>query len=287
MKLDSTSCRPLRVLQKAGAISQLNLINRYSSTSIVGTTPITVSLTSYGRRLNIVGYSIESLAQGSCRPNRFILWIDEPGFSLNDYPMLRRLVDRGLEIRRTKNYGPHKKSYPFARESRGNCGPLATADDDLIYPRGWLARLYRGYVDNPGFFVGLRGYEIGINEQGGLLPYDSWSPLVGATSGSYRNFLTGGAGAVFSPEHLSVLADAGEVFMDACPRADDIWINAMAIRANIRGLHLRSDDLDCLSYPRSQDDALFHSNLSLGKNDLQLQATLTCSDLEKIRGDLL
>lgn len=283
MILDSTLPWPLRYIYKAGRIAQLRLRNRLSRKPLTGSTPVTVCVTSYGERLGVVGHAIESLGQGSSRPARIILWVDDEGFDIKKYPMLYRQVRRGLEIRHTKNYGPHKKSYPFAAMTRGLEGPLATIDDDFLYPREWLARLYKGHIEFPECFVGFRGHRMTWDAAGRLLPYAEWGAVDDGADASYAHFLTGCAGLLFPSRLLQELADRGEEFMELCPRADDIWINILAARAGLPGMVLESSGLACIAYPRLQRHGLYLSNVNDGGNDSQLAATLTETDLRRMQ----
>src|SRR5690606_5888706 len=94
----------------------------------------TVSLTTHGERISRVHIAIESIAQGNQLPGRIILWLDEPDV-LDALPQaLRRQAARGLEVRLSSNYGPHTKYFPYVRSEAVHHVPLATADDDVVYP---------------------------------------------------------------------------------------------------------------------------------------------------------
>ncbi len=71
-----------------------------------------VSLTSYGTRIGRVAYAIESIAAGTARPRRLVLWLDDPTRFAARPAALRRLERRGLEVRLTENLGPHTKYFP-------------------------------------------------------------------------------------------------------------------------------------------------------------------------------
>jgi hypothetical protein len=82
----------------------------------------------------------------------------------------------------------------------------------------------------------------------------------------------------------SVLAKLGTAFSDCCPRADDIWLKAVALRERIMvrqvvPAHARNDDL---RETRGQS-GLAHYNISGGGNDIQLAATFTPDDLAFLR----
>lgn len=273
----------VRKARKLAALARLATTNRFSRSAITGDAPVALSITSYGKRMHGVAYAIESIGAGTVRPERFILWVDEPDFALADFPMLERLTYRGLEIRRTENFGPHKKSYPYCREHGGSGLDLVTADDDVLYPSGWLAGLAQARMSYPGEFLGYRG-KIVTTDSGGLVPYAQW-PLAHAGDAGSRVFLTGLAGIVFPARLRAAIRDAGEEFMDVCPRADDIWINVHALRSGTPTRILDAGGMSLLSMPRSQGDLALHTeNVARGGNDRQLAATMTPADLRAWAG---
>lgn len=211
VSMDLTYSRPKKIAVKSAAMFRLRLLNARSSKSVLGEVPITVSLTSYSDRLKTVWYTIESLAQGSVLPSRFILWVDEEDFSLDHYPELKRLTKRGLEIRHTKNYGPHKKAYPYCVETAGEENLLVTADDDILYPKNWLKYLNEAATQYPGEFLGYRTHRFTLDAEGKIAPYRQW--VYGEVNDAlYSNFITTGAGTIFPASLQKALKEAGEDF---------------------------------------------------------------------------
>lgn len=283
MDIDPPAPRGVNKARKFIAIARLTTLNRLSRRAVTGTAPVALSLTSYGARLDIVGYAIESIAQGSLRPERMILWISDDGFDIGDHPMLARLAARGLEIRRCSDLGPHKKSHPYVSQFADDARGLVTADDDIIYPRTWLAGLIAASAEHPTEFVGYRAKQVTLNGLGELAEYREWPSAAVGASGA-RVFLTGGAGVVFPPALMRAMRDAGDSFVQTCPRADDIWINVSALRAHIPGRRVACTGY-ALSFPRSQGEAALHTdNVARGGNDRQLAATVTPADLRAWAG---
>ncbi|MEA5453396.1 hypothetical protein SPF06_01550 [Sinomonas sp. JGH33] len=281
MRLDLSSPRPVKFVVKGAAIMWIRIQNLLGRKPVTGAAPLAVSLTSYGERLATVGHTIESIARGTVRPKRLILWVDDPAFEIEDYPMLARLERRGLEILRCEDFGPHKKNYAYAREFADSGLPLVTADDDILYPGRWFEGLARHHLSNPGSFAGYRAHRVSLCAGGQLAPYREWRRAEPGDVG-HDVFLTGGAGAVFPARLLRALRDAGESFAEVCPRADDIWINVIASRIGAEAQLLPSSHLLALSYPRSQRNALHHSNVDGGGNDRQLAASLTETDRARL-----
>ena len=117
-----------RALRLRADMRWLMLCNRFRWSAVAGgnSGPV-VSLTTYGKRVQAVYLAIESIARGSALPSRLILWIDDPALYANLPPTLLRLKRRGLEIRYCKNFGPHKKYYPYVESQRAFNAPLVTA----------------------------------------------------------------------------------------------------------------------------------------------------------------
>ncbi|MGH1978807.1 MULTISPECIES: glycosyltransferase family A protein [Rothia] len=284
VSMDLTYSRPVKIILKSAAMGRLRALNAVSKKSIVGKAPITLSLTSYADRLKTVWYTIESLAQGSVLPARFILWVDEEDFSVDNYPELKRLQNRGLEIRFTKNYGPHKKAYPYCLETGGEENLLVTADDDILYPKNWLRYLNEAAAQYPGEFLGYRTHRFTLDAQGKVAPYKQW--VYGSVNDAlYSNFITTGAGTIFPAALQKALKEAGEDFLEKSPKADDIWVNVIALRNGLKARKIDHRGMTFISIPRTQKNALHHQNVAENLNDKQLAASITQHEIDLIAQD--
>jgi len=263
-------------------IVRLNRINRSSGKPV--TSPqslVVVSVTSYGQRLNTVHLTLESIAAGSMLPLRLILWIDtEEAFS-NPSPQLKRLIERGLELRLTQNFGPHTKYYPYLLATETFASPLVTADDDQLYPHWWLEGLVRSYQQDSKSICCYRAHRIEMSEDR-MAAYESWRPCRSTTS-SYLNFPTGVSGALYPPSFLRHLKAAGSEFLSLCPKQDDAWLHVQALRARMPIRQIYNRSLRFPIIPGSQSAGLFHTNVLLEQNDLQLNRTYCPSDLAELR----
>ncbi len=284
LALDSSLPRIPRLAYKAGLISCLRLRNRFSRQKVTGSADVVLSMTSYGRRLGIVAHALESIAAGSVLPSRMILWVDEPDFDVATYPMLQRLQRRGLEILHCEDFGPHKKYFPYCREFAQDGLDLALADDDLMYPRRWLELLV-GASGDVHEIPAYRAHRMKPNASRNTMEnYNSWTPAP-TGSISHANFLTGGAGVLLPPKLQSAIREAGTSFRDVAPRADDVWLNALAIRNGYRRRVVPSGGQHLTMYPRSQGDALHGENVEGGRNDVQIAAVFSPADITCIASD--
>lgn len=241
-----------------------------------------VSLTSFGSRTARAFLGIESIARGHVRPSRIILWLDEQAQLDRPPRTLRRLQRRGLEIRSTQNWGPHKKYFPYVLSMPAHVEHLVTADDDTIYPRDWLARLAAARQETPDHVIGYRARRFSFMPDGSIAPYSSW-PLVTDAAASPCHLPTGVSGVMYPPAMLEALREAGEAFQSCAPRTDDIWLHATALRSGtpVRQLEARPGLFPLI--PGSQRDSLVTTNVHGSGNDDALRATYSTAELDRLR----
>jgi hypothetical protein len=261
-------------------ICLLRIINRFTKSPVATGKPgAVVSLTTYGKRIRSVHLTIESIARGQVLPSRLILWLDDVEVFAHLPPTLRRLEARGLEIRLSKNYGPHTKYYPFLQEQEEFAAPLVTADDDVIYPRTWLAGLAQAHERYPNFVNCYRARVVTIRDWK-IAPYREWY-LCRSTEPSLRAMATGVSGVIYPIGLLRELKRAGTGFEMCCPKADDLWLHVQAIRSGVSIKQIQSKALLFPHIPGTQDVALWSENWEKGAegNDRQSAVTYQDSDL--------
>jgi hypothetical protein len=262
-------------------VARLARRNRDSSASIISSSGPVLSVTSYGDRLRSVHLALESIAAGSVLPSRLILWVDTAEAFASPSLELKRLVERGLEIRLCDNYGPHTKYYPYLLATGRFDAPLVTADDDQIYSRWWLEGLVRSYDNYPDAVSCYRAHTITLRDDA-IAPYRSWDPCVSAIP-SLLHFATGVSGAMYPPSFLKWLKEAGAGFTQVCPKADDTWLHANAVRAGVKIRQIWERPLRFPFSPGTQNMGLYHNNVLLDQNDTQIRMTYTSDDLERLR----
>lgn len=256
--------RRVRSGVQAGSLWLRNLTSRKS---VKGTVPVVVSLTSYGPRMRSVALAIESMAAGSSRPARLILWLDDDVELPNGMmpKSLERLRRRGLEICTMPNFGPHGKYYGYVTSQPSHDVPLVTADDDIMYPRHWLADLYAAHLRHPAD-IHCNWAKQMTTSNGTIDPYQEW-PVATATTASQGNFAVGVSGVVYPPAMLSALARGGSTFTETCLMADDIWLHWTALQAGIEIRQSGRTAHHFLMIPGTQEEGLLQSNVANGGND--------------------
>ena len=258
------------------------LANRFSRRSVVASGGPVVSLTSYSTRLKSVHITLESIAAGDVLPSRLILWVDELAVYENLPLALRRLQARGLEVKHCVNYGPHKKYFPFVQGEPLD-KPLVTADDDVFYPRNWLAGLQQAHRATPEQIVCYKAKRLGVGADG-ITSYTAWATQLGPQA-SFQNFAIGVSGVLYPPAFLQVLKEQGDAFVAVSPKADDIWLHVHALRSGFKVRQLSADDAYFPSLPGTQDIALYNENMKLGGNDQVIARLYTDADIVKMLKD--
>lgn len=280
---DPVIVRVVRGSSKLMAMGRLQLANSLSRRRIVGDSEVTVSLTTFGSRLKLVHLAIESIARGRSKPKTVILWLDDPELFAKLPSSLRRLQKRGLDIRLTKNYGPHTKYFPSACAGLARGGPLVTADDDTIYPVWWLDRLVKAHRARTGAIICHRARVMSVSDEGRLTPYNEW-PNATSSQASPFNFFLGVSGVLYPTSFVEVMERSGEAFMDVCRHADDIWLNYLAVREGFSVTQVGAVAGDFPLILFSQKQALSSANLDDRRNDRYIENLFTGDVVRTILG---
>jgi hypothetical protein len=243
-----------------------------------GSSGLIVSLTTREDRIGSVHLTLESIASGTVLPTRLILWLDSKKLYDNRSSALKRLEERGVEVRLSKNYGPHTKYYPFIETESTITHPLVTADDDVIYPSTWLQGLAESFRSDARSVSCYRAHVLRIAGRG-IAPYQTWGPCR-STTPSALNFATGVSGCIYPPALQKALKDAGESFMRTCPRADDVWLHVNALRAGVRIKQVGNRPLNFSFLPNTQGFGISIRNVRFGENDIQIKSTYGATDID-------
>lgn len=244
---------------------------------------VIVSLTTYGKRINEVYLSVESIMQGTVKPNRIILWLAEDEFKGKTLPKtLQMQQKRGLQIEYCDDIRSHKKIVPAMERYPDAC--IVTIDDDLMYEFDLLENLIKAHVDNPEDICACRMHRITLNSDNRPNSYMKWKWLVWPQDKSNLNFLTSGGGTLF-PRHCFVNEFFNrEAFMSLCPYADDVWINAMiwlSGRQICKAYTHSPKGCDFMETFSEQEEALCveNTNGENCRNDVQIKAVMDKYDL--------
>ena len=244
---------------------------------------VIVSLTTYGKRLYDVAPTIESIMQGSMKPNKIVLWLDDSMKELSLPIALKRQCERGLEISFCKDIRSYKKLIPTLYKYPD--AAVITIDDDAIYHYDVVERLVNTHLQYPKDIIANRVHRMVLDKNNRPVSYMKWDWNVNPSSEENPHFLfpTGVGGTLYPPNSLHSEVMNETVFMDICKFADDVWFYSMALMndTKIRKCYthnLNGDDFLCNQ--DVQDIGLFNINTGSDcANDRQLQAVFEKYDL--------
>lgn len=234
---------------------------------------IIVSLTTYGKRINDVHLTIESIMEQTLKANKIILWLDY-SFEGKRLPQsLKYLQEKGLEIKYCEDLKSYKKLIPALQQYPNDA--IITIDDDLLYDFNLLEKLISAYLEDPAFIYCARHHRIRLNNDGAVMKYNEWEFECADTAPNILNFPTTGAGTIFPPKIFDNEVFNKKVFMDICKFADDIWFKAMAVKSNVLSKRIQTNTnngTDYLTNNSVQDIGLCNINTKeLCLNDVQFK----------------
>lgn len=257
--------------------------NHLTSSPLTDAKGPVVSLTTYGDRIKIVHLTIESIGRGTVKPSRLILWISHADKPLSNTPSLRRLVQRGLEIKFCEEWGPHNKYYPYVSSTTDFDLPLVTADDDVLYPAFWLAQLVQAHSAHPEHIHCYRAHHLAISG-GEIQPYRTWPPCTNDQP-SLLSFATGVSGVIYPASFQRVAQAAGPRFTETCPKADDVWLHYLAVTSNHKIRQLQSHPIHFVEVRGTRSLTLNQFNVKGGGNDSQILSTYTPEATAKLNAE--
>ena len=216
-----------------------------------------VSLTSHPARIATVNQAIESIFNQSLKPDKLILWLAQEQFPNREADLPRALLDlqdHGLTIDWYHNIGSYKKLIPALRKYPDAI--IVTADDDNIYERDWLKKLFDSYQQFPHDIQCHRVTKFFYNEHFRIITggHDYYK------GGSFLNKLVGLGGVLYPPHcfYKDILNE--ELFMRLAPTNDDQWFWVQAALNGVRVRVVSQPIIEANYIPGTQEKGLTKIN---------------------------
>lgn len=232
---------------------------------------VVVSMTTFPARLGAARVAGQSILR-QCEASRagFVIVLSAEQFAEGVPKELADFQDRGVEvIFDPGDIRSYKKLIPVL--DLGLSRPVITADDDVVYPDGWLATLMSAHRAAPATIWGTRGTEISWNGVEAA-PYVEWAAAT-INSPCSNVFLTGMGGILYPAGSLHMHSTDRALAQRLCPTADDIWFKAMSL---LEGSEVRrlASTTEYPSIRPAQNYSLRRENVGLGANDVQFSAVM-------------
>lgn len=232
---------------------------------------IIVSLTSIPKRFETLDISIKSIMNQTLKADKIILYLDTDVNYEKIPKKIKDLEEKGLEIKICgENIKPHKKYYYAMQEYRDAI--IITVDDDMIYERKLIQRLYDSYKKYPNCISAKRVHKMKKNNSGEIDKYNNWYYEYKKDRQPSHTLLATGVGGVLYPPHClkNETFDIHKI-QKYCLAADDIWLKFMEILSDIKVVYVKGST--CLPYMirGTQEISLNSSNVWKCENDIYIE----------------
>lgn len=237
---------------------------------------ITVSLTSYPKRIATLATVLTPIFQQTYPADRVLLWLAEDQFPHKEHDLpddLLALKDEGLEIRWCDDLKTHKKYFYSVKEFPDDI--IITIDDDVVYSKTLIETLVKSYCRYPNAVSAMRVHKILFDEYGFPLLYKQWKKECDEAynAPSMMYMATGVGGVLYPPHCLHPEVFNKQEILETCLYGDDLWLKIMEVMNNTPVV-LAAKHSPLLEISGTQRVALWHKNVDGGMNDSQLSSIL-------------
>lgn len=241
--------------------------------------PLTVSLTSYGKRVKDSSpYALYSILSQTVLPDRIVLNLDKNKWDNDSIPVpLKKLKRIGVTIQFVDDIGPHTKFLPTLSSYPDDI--IITVDDDVYYERNTIEELINAYMDSDRRSVICREGKCLVKDGNRFKTY-SKQPSLSEFSDSPNKLPFGVAGVLYPPHIFSDEIFNIELIKRLCPKADDIWFGITELREKINVKYIKNNSWTGTSVDRNEEynpavsGALYRQNDIDGQNDTQWEALM-------------
>ena len=259
-----------------------SLLLQFSSASKLvknkDTYPVIVSLTSIPSRFKTLHLVIKSLFNQTHLPEKIILWLHED--LKNKVPKsVLKLQSSRFEIQYSPLTCSHKKLIHTLENYPDKA--IITCDDDLIYNKEFVKKLYQQHLKYPKDVIANRARQIKFDKNNNYLSYQTWKPIDPDVK---ENTLCpiGAWGILYPKNSLHKDVFNTTLFLKLAPKADDLWFKAMALLNGTVARQSTNIPKEPIPIIATQKVALKKDNVIKNKNDIQWLALSNHYNLLKI-----
>jgi len=191
--------------------------------------------------------SLYSLLTQSVQPDRIILWLSNE-YELSELPYyITRYIKNGLEIRFVEDIGEYNKIIYALKEYSNSI--VVTAEDDIIYPKDWLKKLYHSYITNPQDIHLHRAMGVKLYNNN-LASIKDWSTFSKEEIAEFSNFIVSDGGVLYPPNCFVKEVFREDIYKKNAPTNPDIWLWFIALvsKRKIRVVKNHIKNLTCTNF---------------------------------------
>ncbi|NCD42169.1 MAG: hypothetical protein EOL88_08765 [Bacteroidia bacterium] len=236
---------------------------------------IVVSLTTFGKRIDSVYITIESIARQTLKPDVVILWLAENEFNRNNIPItLRKFEEKGLTIDFYAAIGPYKKLIPTLKKYPEEI--IITIDDDMIYPNTLIEKLIKNHDKYPDCICCNQARTITLDKNNNPKPYCKWTRIWQCESPSYEYIPIGVGGVLYFPGCFDGSVTDEDLFLKLSPTNDDLWFKILSLKKGVKTMVINElDPSDFIPLDSSNHEALAVENVGEKMNNPQFMALIS------------
>ena len=159
-------------------------------------TKIVVSLSAEEDDFDNLEYTLFSIFNQSIPPDNVLLWVSDE-YELSDLPYsVTQFIKNGLDVRFVKYAGSFTKVLYSLKEFKDSI--VVIADENIIYPKNWLAKLYVSYVSNPN---DIHAHTVACvtEDKERIGSVKTWKKFAGMEKADYNYFPFESGGILYPP----------------------------------------------------------------------------------------
>jgi len=192
-----------------------------------------ISLTSHKTRIKHCSKSIFSAIRNCCDYVHTVLTISKENKKFIDGD-IKKLIDTGIVelLLVDEDLGPHTKYFYVMKKYRNY--PIITIDDDQRYFSDTIPNLIKTYEKTKNVIIGRQVRIIQYNNNK-ILPFSVWAKnRYEKREGVFKTNHLMGVGGILYPPNILDISDELLPEIRKYRKADDIFLNALEFRKNIK-----------------------------------------------------
>ena len=189
-------------------------------------TKIVVSISADDDDFDNLEYSLFSIFNQKVAPDSVVLWISDE-YELSDLPYsVTQFIKNGLDVRFVKDKGSFTKIL-YALQEFNDCIVVA-ADENICYPKNWLAKLYLSYISSPND-IHAHSVAVVTETSGKITPVKNWKKFAAIEQASYDYFPFEAGGVLYPPNCFIREISREDIYSRKLNTSWEIWSWAISL----------------------------------------------------------